>query len=279
MQSVARVTGSAWRVAEMTRANLDNPPGGADLVALGPPEGRYLVGLAVSERAIEAALRLRFEVFNVELQEGLAESWRTGLDRDPFDAAMQHLVLCERDSGAVVGTYRLQTLAMARASGLGLYSAQEYDLTGLEPWLDHATELGRACVAREHRSLGAVLGLWQGIRAWLRAAEQRFVFGCCSLTTTDPDDGWRALQSIRAQGALHPRVWLPATPAYSCGDPARERAPDLRPAPLPKLFRTYLRLGARVVSQPALDRAFGTVDFLILLDRLRVNLSAVESER
>jgi putative hemolysin len=35
---------------------------------------------------------------------------------------------------------------------------------------------------------------------------------------------------------------------------------------LPSLIKGYLRLGAVVCGPPALDREFGTADFLVLLD-------------
>jgi putative hemolysin len=35
---------------------------------------------------------------------------------------------------------------------------------------------------------------------------------------------------------------------------------------LPPLFASYLKLGARIVGEPALDRHFKTIDFLALLD-------------
>jgi putative hemolysin len=35
---------------------------------------------------------------------------------------------------------------------------------------------------------------------------------------------------------------------------------------VPKLLRTYLALGARIAAPPAWDRAFGTIDFLTVLD-------------
>ena len=35
---------------------------------------------------------------------------------------------------------------------------------------------------------------------------------------------------------------------------------------MPKLFGTYLRYGAKVCSDPAIDRFFGTIDFLALID-------------
>ena len=38
------------------------------------------------------------------------------------------------------------------------------------------------------------------------------------------------------------------------------------PVKLPKLLRTYLGVGARICGPPAWDRAFGTIDFLTLLD-------------
>ena len=54
-------------------------------------------------------------------------------------------------------------------------------------------------------------------------------------------------------------------------------APDLGNAiPLPKLFRAYMSLGAQVISEPALDREFGTVDFLVMLDGHWVALSKLD---
>lgn len=40
---------------------------------------------------------------------------------------------------------------------------------------------------------------------------------------------------------------------------------------LPKLFSTYLRIGAKVCSQPILDREFGTIDFFVIFDSLKMN--------
>ena len=57
---------------------------------------------------IEATLKLRFEVFNLEL-EGLATSFLTGRDRDEFDATSRHLIAAEKATGRIVGTYRLRT--------------------------------------------------------------------------------------------------------------------------------------------------------------------------
>ena len=75
--------------------------------------GRYVVRLAETIEEIDAALKLRFEVFNLELGEGLDSSFRTGRDRDEFDASCDHLIVTDRTNGNVVGTYRLRTIEMA----------------------------------------------------------------------------------------------------------------------------------------------------------------------
>ncbi|MDX2175853.1 MAG: GNAT family N-acyltransferase [Candidatus Sumerlaeia bacterium] len=251
-------------------------PQGLDVLTLAELcRGRYCAGFAVSRAAIEETLRLRYRVFNLELGEGLAESHLTGMDRDRFDDQMTHMVVIDRQSQRIVGTYRMQTASEAMAAQ-GLYSAQEYDMAPLAELFPETVELGRACVDAEHRSFATVMLLWAGIRAYARVRRQRYLTGCCSLTTTDPDEGWRAMKLLRRKGHLDPGFMLRATPAYSCGPAEREFDADvLEMRKLPKLFSAYLRLGCTVISEPAIDRDFQTVDFLILLDTYKVNFSSL----
>lgn len=257
--------------------DFDSPWDSVDLLTLpGADSDQYIVGFAHSTACVERALRLRFEVFNLELNEGLEASVESGLDRDEYDDQMTHLILIDRTTDTVVGTYRVQSVAHAMKHR-GLYSSIEYDMSGLDPYFDKSIELGRACLAANHRSMRAIITLWQGIGAFLNFYGLCYMFGCCSLTTTDVDDGWRALKTLRAQNVLHDSIWLPAREANSCGDPSRENDPNLGEAlALPKLFRTYLRLGAKVMSEPAIDHDFGTVDFLILLDARIVTFSQLD---
>lgn len=248
------------------------------LTVEGPPGSRYLTGFCCSRRCLELALRLRYQVFNLELGEGLARCAVTGLDEDPFDAVMDHLVLVERETGAVIGTYRVQTMEKAEASTLGSYSAQEFDLTLIRRLFPHATECGRACLALEHRNARALLQLWLGLGAYLNLFRQRYLFGCCSITSTDPSVGWWAMETLRRQGHVNETLLVGATIPFSCREPGKPVPPARRRAedyPLPKLFRIYLRLGAQVLSEPALDKDFGTVDFLVMLDAQGVGLSSL----
>src|SRR6266699_5695558 len=68
----------------------------------------YATRLARNRDDIRAAQSLRFQVFNLELNEGLEQSYATGLDEDPFDAVCDHLIVEHLPSANVVCTYRLQ---------------------------------------------------------------------------------------------------------------------------------------------------------------------------
>ena len=231
-------------------------------------EGRYRLGFARSAEELAAIQRLRFEVFNLELHEGLAESFETGLDQDRFDPYCHHLVVTERKGGTVVGTYRVQTSEMAAAHE-GFYSAGEYQLERLpDAILSHAVETGRACVARAHRNRMVLFLLWKGLAAYMRSVQKRYLFGCCSLTSQDPVIARLTMDKLEADGKVHPEFRLPVQPGWGCYDadfsiPA-ERSKET--VDLPRLFRTYLRYGAQVISEPALDREFKTIDYLVLFD-------------
>ena len=69
----------------------------------------YAARLSRSQDEVQAAQVLRFEVFNLELNEGLEQSYVSGLDEDPFDAVCDHLIVEHLPSQQIVGTYRLQT--------------------------------------------------------------------------------------------------------------------------------------------------------------------------
>jgi putative hemolysin len=78
----------------------------------------YATRLARSMDDIRAAQSLRFQVFNLELNEGLEQSYATGLDEDPFDAVCDHLIVEHLPSANIVGTYRLPFQPASRMPAL-----------------------------------------------------------------------------------------------------------------------------------------------------------------
>ena len=74
----------------------------------------YRLRLAQSASDVRAAQGLRFQVFNLELSEGLEESFNTCLDADRFDPVCDHLLIEDLASEEIIGTYRLQTGTQAK---------------------------------------------------------------------------------------------------------------------------------------------------------------------
>ena len=230
--------------------------------------GTYGLRFARTVEELEAVQRLRFDVFNVEMGEGLEESYNTGRDQDRFDPVCHHLIVTERRSDAVVGTYRMQTGEMARRHG-GFYSGDEFDLDALPAAvLDDAVEVGRASVAKPFRNRLVLFLLWQGLAAYMQHNRKRYLFGCCSLTSQDREEGRRVMRWLRDADQLHPLYRIAPRAGWECYDETTFEEPcsDLDSVKLPQLFRLYLRYGARVCSCPALDRHFKTIDYLVLLD-------------
>jgi len=228
-------------------------------------EGRYTLRFACNQEELNAAMRLRFEVFNLEMGEGLSSSFRTGRDQDQFDFVCHHLIVQENSTGEIVGTYRVQTSEMA-GRWCGFYSAGEFDLSGIPSHvLNQSVELGRACIARPHRNTKVLFLLWKGLAAYVAHNHKRYLFGCCSLTSQNPVEGLEAMDYLMREGHVHPSYSATAQVGFEVPNSgvSFERKADLE---LPPLFRIYLRYAAKVCSPPVIDPEFKTIDFLVLLD-------------
>jgi putative hemolysin len=220
----------------------------------------FVARLALTEEERMAAFRLRFLVFNLEMNEGLDSAYADGYDRDHFDDVCDHLIVEDRRTGAIVGTYRMQ---MGDVAGqyFGYYSEQEFCFAPYEAMRRQIVELGRACIHRDYRSSDVLHLLWRGIARYALVNGARYMMGCCSVTTQDVETGHAVYETLR-NCMVGPELQTVATPAFAL-PPATMTMPDVQ---APKLLRAYLTIGAKICSGPAIDRSFKTIDFLTLLD-------------
>ena len=260
--------------------------------------GRYRLRLAETAEDRDAACRLRFKVFNIELGEGLESSYRTGLDTDRFDPICEHLLvednLEDNPARRIVGTYRMQSGITAERN-LGYYSEQEFSFAPYEPLRAGILELGRASIDREHRTPEVLTLLWRGIAQYATDMGLHYLIGCSSLNSKDPAEGWQTYRQLE-QYRVSPEFETAPTAAFACpierGSAHAQPSPCLMesnavkpavaesplptptPAKVPRLLKTYLAIGARIAAPPAWDREFGTIDFLTLLDLKLLSHSA-----
>lgn len=233
----------------------------------------FEVKIATEPSEIEQAQRLRFQVFNLELNKGLKASYERGLDLDEFDSFCDHLIVRDLKSGDVVGTYRMLRGSRARQK-IGFYSEREFDLSGIKRLDGELMELGRSCARKDFRDRALIPLMWEAITEQVRKYNVRYVFGCGSLYSTETAE-------VSAVYALLKRRYH-APDQFRVRPVARCRFPGLNDnlavtdeqtvfQKLPGLIKGYLRAGAVVCGPPALDDEFGTTDFFLLLDVTSLN--------
>ena len=253
------------------------------LIAADPPTQcadtpRYTLLLSTDPALIEAAQRLRYDVFTSEPGFTLKDDGHCGgLDADRFDEHCDHLLVREDNSGDLVGCYRMLPPPGAIAAG-GLYTATEFDVEGLDRLRPSLVEMGRAVVREDHRNGGVVLLMWAGILAYLDRCGYDYVTGCVSVPVQGSEgevpgseirgvrDFVRRRHAAPAQYTVHPY-----RPVTVDGRGLDEIDPPARVS-VPPLMRGYLRLGAQVCGEPAHDPDFGVGDFPALLDKRQADI-------
>ncbi len=237
---------------------------------------RYSLLLSTDAELIDAAQRLRHDVFTAEPGFALAGAI-DGRDADRFDEYCDHLLVQDEDSGELVGCYRMLPPPGAIAAG-GLYTATEFDVTGLDALRPSLVEMGRAVVRNDHRNGAVVLLMWAGILAYLDRCGYDYVTGCVSVPTAGTADGppgtqIRGVRDFvrRRHAAPQEFTVYPYRPVVLDGKGLDEIDPPTRTS-VPPLMRGYLRLGAQVCGEPAHDPDFGVGDFPALLDKRRADV-------
>ncbi|GGZ06080.1 GNAT family N-acetyltransferase [Streptomyces nitrosporeus] len=232
-----------------------------------PAPVAYTVSLATGPEDVQAAQRLRHQVFAGELGARL-DTLEPGLDSDAFDIHCDHLLVRETATGQVVATYRLLPPQGARRAGR-LYAEGEFDLGKLLTIRDDLVEAGRSCVHPAHRHGTVIALLWAGIARYMERTGHNWLAGCCSIPLADGGAlAARSWETVRAGHLAPQEYWV--TPHRLWDTTGHAGGPGSR-AQLPPLLRGYLRLGAWVCGAPAHDPGFGVADLYVLLSMRRTD--------
>lgn len=235
--------------------------------------------IATTPAEIEAAQRLRFDVFYREMNaRPTPDMAASGRDFDRYDAFCDHLLVFDLEAGgAVVGCYRLLRQAVAAENG-GFYSADEYDLGPLLAAAgpnDRLLELGRSCVARDYRSSAVMQFMWRGLIAYLDRHDITLMFGCASLHGVEPDTLKLELAYLHHFHAVPPELpQVRALPArYVDMNLMPREAIDAQEAQreLPPLVKGYIRFGSYIGDGAVIDHQFNTTDVFIYFPTSRLD--------
>jgi putative hemolysin len=232
----------------------------------------FIVRLAESDAEVEAAQRLRYQVFYEEMAAKPTPAMRLARrDFDSFDAICDHLLVIDKDAPddhhGVVGTYRLLRRSVAESNG-GFYTQQEYDISALLQAPGEFVELGRSCVESGHRNRGVMQMLWRGLAAYVHHFDINLMFGCASFPGTDLADVGQQLSYLyhhhMAPQPLRPRaleeryVFMGHVPPGGIDEQAVLNE-------MPPLIKGYLRVGGFVGDGAVIDRQFNTTDVCVIV--------------
>jgi len=227
----------------------------------------WRLGLATEKSELDAAFRLRFNVFFREMGYGsnLADD---GRDIDAFDEWCEHLILVDAERDAVIGTYRIIPGAEAIHRD-GFYGAHEFDYSPLNPIAPLILQGSRTCVHQEYRHGLAFNYLSYGMELMLREHRCQYLLGAESFHADDPDT-LNVIHSYVLQHAKDPKWHVePTAPSRVSGlcEVPVSSADERR---LPAIIRTEIRMGFKAISPPAWDPDFRSYDILFLGQRDRL---------
>lgn len=240
--------------------------------------GSLEVRLITRKHELKTAQKLRYTVFYEEMS-ARADSARKSrrLDQDRFDKICDHLIVVDtasgRKGGEIVGTYRLLRQEIAFQNG-GFYTQGEYNIDALiarHPSRNFL-ELGRSCVLEKYRTKRTVELLWHGIWAYTLHHKIDVMFGCASLTGTNPEVMVDQLSVLKvANQAPDPWKVRAHDNLYVDMGNGDDHASRKALGKLPPLIKGYLRLGAYIGDGAVVDHHFGTTDVLIVLPIENIN--------
>ena len=241
--------------------------------------GRFSVRLAENEAEVAAAQRLRYRVFVEEMgATASAEDISSRRERDRYDPYFAHLLLIDNENEdpdvelGVVGVYRLMLRDRAR-DGIGFYGVSEYDLEKLMNYPRNSVELGRSCVAKEHRGGAGMHLLWTGLGEFVTSHDVSIMFGVASFHGSQTAPIAQALsylhhnhlapEDLRVRAVADHFVAMDILPEDQV-----ERIQAMRQ--IPALIKAYIRLGGFVGEGAFIDYDFNTVDVCLLMDTTRM---------
>lgn len=225
----------------------------------------YMIKTAETPEELRDILRLRYAVF---IKEGLGQSRLTGIDFDRYDLMGDHIYLKDLKNNVVLGTYRLLS---SRFSD-DFYSQNEFQLDRLLELPGKKLELGRACIHQDHRNGAAIHLVWKGLAKYISLSQSDYLFGCSSVQTTSRTEAFQILENLGPE-SFDDSLEIEPTPKYRFPEESKSNfLHEVGPPPeLPPLLKSYLKAGAKIMSEPALDRAFECTDFFTVLDVHQLN--------
>ncbi|MCX6113358.1 MAG: GNAT family N-acetyltransferase [Proteobacteria bacterium] len=235
---------------------------------------RYSVGIADNYKETDELHKLRYDIFNVELGEGIKENEAIQRDIDKFDAHCDHLIVKDNSDEKIIATYRIHPSWQIHNEGF--YTSTEFNISKLGLEKRRTIEVGRACIHTEHRGNLVIAILWMAIKEYCTNNKVEALFGTASVPKCNIEELSAMYQSLVSRGHLindGSVTPLPEQRAHLIPNPPETFRKEL----LGSLLKGYLKLGAKLIGEPVFDPIFRCYDFFVILEMKNANWDYIDS--
>jgi putative hemolysin len=186
------------------------------------------------------------------------------LGLDVYDLTADHIVVRDKMTNQILSSYRI----ICSEFDEQFFSPVQFEMSNFLQTPETKIELGRATVHRDYRNGLALNMVWKGLANYAKLVNARYIFGCASAKTTSPEMAysifWHLYTSFyddQFEIRVLPKFQFPIVQACDVALPWAEVESGV-----PSLLKSYLKAGATICSEPALDMQLGCVDYITILD-------------
>ncbi len=135
-------------------------------------------------------------------------------------------------------------------------------------------ELSRACIHKDFRTGQVMHLLWRGLARYIQECGIDYLFGMASIWTMDPLEVTKVYTYLAKAGHIRKDLDIEPTPAHRFPNLFLDKTLEVNleevkdsavAQMIPPLLQSYLKMGAQICPEPALDPDFRCADFLTIL--------------
>lgn len=228
---------------------------------------KYILKLASTEKEYKDLYRLRY----FDLLKSYNENYHNDNleDKDEYDKYCDHLIIKDKSSDEVVGTYRL--IKSEHLSELKTFlSETEFNLDKIKDF--NLLEVGRAVVKEEYRNGIVISLLWKGVIRYAVYNNIDYMIGTASFHGINPNEyadafsylGDKFLSPIDIRCEVNDNSSFPLKMKENYNEEEAKKQ-------LPPLVKGYINLGASIGNGVYADIDFNSLDVLIVLKIKDIN--------
>ena len=229
---------------------------------------KFIIKTAETEQELLGVFHLRHNVFYKE-RKGVSFESQLSIDEHDFHA--DHLIIVDKNDCKVKGSYRLIS---SKFKGYDHFCNWKYfdihEFLYKKKKESGFVEMEWACTHKEIRSSQAIHFIWLGMAKYFREVFSRYMFGQVNVLNISAEEAACIYNTFIDEGVVDKTSLVVPTKEYTVSGMDKMllniKSDQKSLMKISRLFKWYLKLGARVHGQPIFDPEFNSYGFFISVD-------------